>query len=224
MRLALPLASLMLTGALVGCGQQEGPDPGESATTETTLPGTSVSPTSATDDEPLFRVLSRAAVKKAMLTVDDLPPGYSQEPSEANEGKTFCDYKEPAEEKALVRRDFVKGAGLSAELLAITIRQYGSVKDADAAWNALTKALETCKGEQYDGSQLTYTRMSAPRLGEESLGLKIDVDGVTLLQNFVLVGPAVISAGGGGAVNADADAITTALEKQVARYEGAARN
>lgn len=223
MRRSQPLVSLLLVGSLAACGGQSEPSPGESATTEATLPATTAS-APASSAGPEFRILGRTAVKRALLTVDDLPPGYSQEPSEPSEGKTFCDYREPAEERVYVRRDFLKGGGLSAELLTISIRQYGSISDANAAWKALTKALKTCKGEEYDGSQLTYTRMSAPDLGDDSLGLKIDVDGVTLLQNFVLVGPAVLSGGGGGAVNADADTIVAALRKQVARYDGAARN
>ena len=223
MRLSQPLVSLLLVGALAACGGQSEPNASESLTTEATLPATTSTAT-APSAVPEFQILGRAAVKRVLLNVDDLPPGYSQEPSDPSDGKTFCDYKEPAKERVYVRRDFIKGGGLSAELLTISIRQYGSVDEANAAWNALRKALRTCKGEEYDGSQLKYTRMSAPDLGEDSLGLKIDVDGVTLLQNFVLVGPAVLSGGGGGAVNADADTIVAALRKQVARYDGAARN
>lgn len=223
MQLSRPLVSLMLVGALSACGGTSEPPSVESIITETTLPTTSATAPSPSGS-PEFQILSRVAVRHTLLSVDDLPPGYSQEPSEPDEGKNFCDYKEPAKAQAYLRRDFLKGGGLSAELLTITIRQYGSIKDANAAWDALAKALESCKGEEYDGSQLTYTRMSAPDLGENSLGLKIDVDGVTLLQNFVLVGPAVISGGGGGAVNADADTIVAALRKQVVRYVGEARN
>lgn len=130
----------------------------------------------------------------------------------------------PTEEKLRVRRDFTKGGGMSAELVSITLRQFKSVEDASAAWNAMTETLKTCKSEVYEGTELTYSPMSAPKLGDASIGLKVDAGGMTLLQNFVLVGPVMISGGGGGLMNADADTIANLLKVQVERYVDAAMN
>jgi hypothetical protein len=88
----------------------------------------------------------------------------------------------------------------------------------------MVKTLKTCRGEMSDGTKLTYSPMSAPEIGDGSQGVKIEADGLTLLQNGVLVGPAMGSVGGGGVMNADADAIARLLRAQVERYENRAIN
>lgn len=181
-------------------------------------------PTTSTSKPPApaYQVLTPASLEKALVQIDQLPPGYSQDPPSDDGGnKYFCDYKPPAEEMFRVRRDFTKGGGMSAELLSITIRQFKSEEEARAAWTAMTKTLKTCKTEVYEGTRLTYSLMSAPKLGDASTGLKMDADGTTLLQNFVLVGPAMISVGG-GLINADADTMAKLLKTQVERYGDAA--
>lgn len=228
MRIALPIASLLIAGTLAGCGGEQSATspqatgsntPGAGATSATT-------PTaSPTPEAPSYEILTQAALEEALLEVDQLPPGYSQDPPNADGGnKTFCDYKPPTEEKFRVSRDFTKGGGMSAELLSITLRQFKSVEQASAAWNAMNETLKTCKSEVSEGTKFTYSPMSAPKLGDASTGLKMDVDGMTVLQNFVLVGPVMISGGGGGLMNADADTIAKLLETQVERYVGAAMN
>lgn len=220
MRTALPIASLFVGCLLSACGDGEGRSAPRSSASSSTAGGDTADPSaSATPTEPSYELLSKAGLRKALLKLDDLPPGYSQDPqSQDNGNKTFCDYKPPAVEKVRVRRDFVKGAGMSAELVSVILRQFGSPDEAKAAWQALTTALRTCKSEVYDGSKLTYSKLSAPKLGDASLGLKIEVDDYALLQNFVLSGPVMVSAGGGGLMNADADVVAQVLEAQVKRY------
>ena len=104
---------------------------------------------------------------------------------------------------------------MSAELISITLRQFKSVEEASAAWNAMTETLNTYKGELHEGTKFTYSPMSAPKLGDASTGLQVDAHGVTLLQNFVLVGPDMISGGGGGLMNAADDTIAKLLETQL---------
>ncbi len=64
--------------------------------------------------------------------------------------------------------------------------------------------------------------MSVDKLGERSLGLRIDSDGSTMLQQFTLDGPVLINVGTGG-LDAEADTATKLLRDQVDRYEAAAR-
>jgi hypothetical protein len=64
--------------------------------------------------------------------------------------------------------------------------------------------------------------MSAPDVGDASLGVKIVADGVGLLQFFSVVGPVLVNTGGGGLMNANADEVMRLLEAQVKKYEGAA--
>jgi hypothetical protein len=228
MRVALPIASLVLAGTLAACGGESPSDSAPSAGATVPAPATpaSAAPSSTPPPPvPTYKVLTEAALKKALLGLDELPPGYSQDPpDEDDENKNFCDYKAPAVEKVRVGRDFTKGGGMSAEFISIKLRQFKSTEAAKAAWKAMTRALRSCKGEVYDGTKLTYSRMSAPKLGDAAMGVKIDADGVTLVQNFVLVGPVMISAGGGGLTNTDADAVSSALKAQVKSYIQAARN
>lgn len=220
---ALAFASLLMALSLMGCGGAS-----EQATASKTpgqaAPAATTPAASPTAQAPTYAILAKGALEKTLVGVDELPPGYSQDPPKADSGnKTFCDYKVPAEEKVRVGRDFTKGGGLSAELMSITLRQFASEKDAKAAWSALTETLKTCKSEVYQGTTLTYSPMSAPKIGDASVGVKLDADGTTLVQNFVLVGPTMISGGGGGLMNADVDTVAKVLEAQVEQYLSAAK-
>lgn len=220
-RVAVSLVlSCILSLALVACGS-ETKEPAEKDVSGSA--SASAPATVATSAAPQIEPLSKRELKSVLLTIDDLPPGYSQDPPSKDEGnKYFCDYKPPVEEKARFRRDFTKAGGMSAEVLSLTIRQFESAEDARASWDVMVSTLKTCKSEVYDGSTLHYSRMSAPEMGDASAGVKIEADGVTIVQTFVLVGPALVSGGSGGLMDVDVDAATAALQKQVDRYESAA--
>ncbi|ROR90955.1 hypothetical protein EDD33_1812 [Nocardioides aurantiacus] len=222
MRLSRTTTSLIAAAlCLSGCGGgSETPDRADgSASGDTTTKAEPTKPAA-----PEFRVLGKPALTKALLGVQDLPPGYAQDPPDPNRAtnKTFCDYEQPFTEKNYVSRDFTKGGGLSAELLRVGLRQYANADEAKAAFTALTDALETCTGETYQGTQLTYSPMSAPKVGDGAVGIKITADDTVLLQNFALVGPTLINTGGGGLMNANADEVTTLLKAQAKAYETAA--
>ena len=228
MRIAPLIASFLVASTLVGCGGEEDPaDPIQAAASNPQ--NIDVAPGEPSDGSPappsvVYKILSRDALEQALLEIDDLPPGYSQDEAAPDDGtrKTFCDYKEAAKEKYRVNRAFTKGGGLSSEYVSVYLRQYGSTEEARTAWEAMTDALGTCKSEVFEGSKLSYARMSAPKLGDASIGVRIEGEGVTLLQNFVLVGPVLMSVGGGGLMNSDADAVAGLLKAQVDRYVAAA--
>jgi len=64
--------------------------------------------------------------------------------------------------------------------------------------------------------------MSAPMVGDASVGVKVNADGTDLLQTFALVGPTLVNTGGGGLMNASADDVNSLLEAQVDAYKLAA--
>lgn len=141
-----------------------------------------------------------------------MPVGYSQDPEEDSKvNKNFCDYKAPFEEKVRVRRDFTKGGGLSSEVASVALRQYQSPEQARAAFDALVKTMETCTTETYQGTKMAYAAMSAPKVGDCSIGIRIEADNFTILQNFALVGPTLVSTGGGGVMNVNADQVANLL-------------
>jgi hypothetical protein len=214
-RTGLATACLLL---VTGCG---GSDQAPNADTDSGADAPEKS-APAKPAAPSYRVIGKPGLTKALLGVQDMPPGYSQDPpSAASPDKTFCNYKPPFKEKIYVSRDFTKGGGLSAELLRVGLRQYANPQQAKAAFNALTDALETCTGETYDGTKLTYTPMSAAKVGDDSVGVKITADDTTLLQNFALIGPTLVSTGGGGLMNANADEVTNLLKAQSRAYQTA---
>ena len=218
-----PLAAVSVSLVLVaGCGSADKASEPQSADTSTTT--TSVASTTVTTPPtPTYRLLSEEELAGALLGIEDVPAGYSQDPpSDEGANKTFCDYTPPFEEQIRVRRDFTKGGGLSAELLSVGLRQYASTEEAKASFDALTDALASCPSESYEGMEMTYAAMSAPKVGDASVGVKITADGTDLLQTFALVGPTLVNTGGGGLMNASADDVNMLLEAQVNAYEAAA--
>lgn len=210
------LASLAVAATLVaGCGH--------GGTSQSGSPAASTA-TTTTPAAPAYRILPKDQLAKALLELQDLPPGYSQDPPAAEgPSKTVCDYPPPFEESVRVRRDFTKGGGMSAEYLSLGLRQYANADQAKASFDALTNALKTCTGETYNGVQSTYAPMSAPKVGEGSVGVKITAGDTGLLQFFAVVGPVLVNTGGGGLLNANANEVMSLLEAQVNRYRTAAK-
>lgn len=208
-----------------GGGSSDGPgsrdDPSAQAQGKSTQEeGTSGS---ATESSALsYEVLPEADLEAALLTIQDVPVGYSQDPPVAPTTKTFCDYKVPFTETAFVRRDFTKGGGMSSEFFSVGLRQYESEDQAQESFDALVNALSTCTGETYNGAELAYAPLAPPKVGDGSVGVQITADGVVLLQNFALVGPSIVSTGGGGLIQSDADEIASLLGDQVETYQAAA--
>lgn len=94
---------------------------------------------------------------------------------------------------------------LSENEFADALRQYAGAEQARAAFDAASHALETCKSEQYQGEEVGYALMAAPKVGDGALGVELTVQGSEAPQYFVLVGPSLIDVGGGGLTNADND-------------------
>jgi hypothetical protein len=111
---------------------------------------------------------------------------------------------------------------LSAELLSVGFRQYADADQARASFDALDNALVSCTGETYGGTKATYARMSAPKVGDGSIGVKITADSTAVLQFFAVVGPVLVNTGGGGLMNANADEVMELLKAQVNKYEASA--
>jgi hypothetical protein len=208
------LATLALILLVAGCGDSSATD---SSRTTTASTGT------AAPVAPAQRFLSEIELTEALLGIQDLPAGYSQDsPSDKPVDKTFCDYKPAFQEKTYVERDFTKGGGLSSEFLKVGLRQYANADQARASFKSLTDALATCTGEMYNGSKMTYAPMSAPKVGDGSIGVKITADGTALLSFFAVDGPVLINTGGGGLMNANADEVINLLKAQVTKYEASA--
>jgi hypothetical protein len=173
---------------------------------------------------PVYQILSKDDLTKALLPLNAMPTGYSDDPSQDSTGadKTFCNYKQPYTAKIRVSRSYLKGGGLSAEVIAVTLRQYADTAQAKASFDAMAKTLDTCREDTSDGQKVTYALMNVPVVGDRSLGVRIQTQTATVLQGFALVGPTLISTGTGGLITVNPDLVTDLLAKQAARYTDAA--
>jgi hypothetical protein len=224
-RLAAACFVLLLVASCGSSDKADAPDGSrDSAAAESTTSTTSPTSTTTIPAPPAYRVLSEEELTGTLLGLEDLPAGYSQDPPEAGDTeKTFCDYVPPFMPQIEVGRKFTKGGGMSSEALVIGFRQFTSPDEARAAFDALTNALASCTGETYKGRQLTYAPMSAPKVGDASIGVKISQNGADLLQFFALAGPTLINTGGGGPLNASTEELTSLLDAQIRAYQTAAQ-
>lgn len=222
------IVSAVMLFLLAGCGSDSGKSgrpetasgDASSASTASAAPSATPTPTPA---EPEYGTLSKADLTDALLDIQDLPAGYSQDPpSQDGPDKTFCNYKAPFNAPEKTSRGFTKGVGLSGQVLSVGLRQYKNADQAEAAFDALNKALETCHTETYQGSKMTYALMSAPKVGDGTVGVRITGDNTTALQNFALVGPTLVNTGAGGLMDVNADQVAGLLEDQVNVYQTAA--
>lgn len=177
---------------------------------------------SSTVDSATFRQLSATELEDLLLTVDDMPAGYRQDPpDESTSSATYCG---SAPEHAPLRphHGFTKGGGFSTEVASIQLSQYASTEDAAKNLDVLRSSLRTCKGEVYQGEPVTYTLMATPKLKYPTLGIRVQSASYTALVEIAQVGPTVVVAGAAGITTADADLAAGMLTTQVSRYEAAA--
>lgn len=217
---------IVLSGLmLAACGStsstpsaDERPTPGASSPVPT-QPATS-SPASI-PAVPTYAQLTSRQLIKALPALDDMPAGYTAEQPETKDtSTTFCNYKQPNQENGYASITF---DGSSTSAIEAGIRQYGSVADASAQQAALAKALRTCHSMTSDGTTLKVARMSAPSLGDRSIGTALSSQGYTIAELFIQVGPVVIQVGEAGLGSADITKVTAIAKKTIAKYEDAAK-
>ena len=195
-----------------------------SATTTTGSPTTPVTQP-ATPLGPQYASLSKTALGQALLGLDDMPNGYADTTTKADQvddAGTFCNYKRPFPNKTYVTRTFTKGSGFSSELISPTIRQYASAVQAKVSMRKLLSTLETCKRFTSDGESLKVSKVKADPVGEMSVAVRLEGSTFTIIQGYALVGPSMVSVGTGGVTSVDGDLVGPLLKKQVDRYRRAA--
>lgn len=104
----MAFAAAVMAIAMAGCGGTD-ESSGSTSTTVADVTTTTAQATTTTAARPTYRILSEAELTSALLDVQALPPGYSQDPpADQGRNKTFCDYKPPFTESTRVRRDFTE--------------------------------------------------------------------------------------------------------------------
>ncbi|MEW2250642.1 hypothetical protein AB0907_25340 [Streptomyces sp. NPDC006975] len=213
------LGAAAISVALTACSNTATP----TVARPTASPSSAASSSASFSPKPQARLLTKTQLTSALLSLSQMPAGWSPDSNPSAGDKTFCNYRQPHKAQVQVSHTFQKGGGLTATLASVGIRQYASASDAAESFTAMEKALESCHQETYQGSVLKYSPMSVDKLGDRSLGVRIDSDGSTALQQFTLDGPVLINVGTGGLTDPEADTATKLLHDQVERYEAAAR-
>ena len=171
-------------------------------------------------------MLSRSALSKTLLSLNDMPNGYADTTTKADQvddAGTFCHYKRPYANKTYVTRNFTKGGGFSGELISPSIRQYASPVQAKASMAKLLATLKTCRKFTSDGESLKVSKVKADPVGEMSVAVRLEGSSFTIIQGYSLVGPSLITVGTGGITSVDGDVVGPLLKKQVDRYSAAAQ-
>lgn len=178
------------------------------------------SATSPSSTAPTYRKLTPDQLVKTLLTLDGLPAGYTAEkPDLTDSNETFCHYKQPNKENGYAAITFDGG---SSSAIGHTIRQYDSVADASAQQDALAKAVQAGCSMTENGTKLKVAQMSAPKLGDRTIGVALTGGGVTIDEVFVQVGPSVLAIAEAGVGSANVTEMTSLAKKAIAKYESAA--
>ena len=236
MKLSVAVAAAVTCAlALGGCAGSQTPTTAGSPASSTTASATaSVTPTASASAQPAvaapvapqYKVLSKSALTKTLLTLDDMPNGYADTTTKADQvddAGTFCNYKRPNPNKTYVTRTFTKGGGFSAQLVSPSIRQFATPAQAKANMVKLVTVLKTCKKFTSDGDRVKVAKVKATPAGEMSIAVRMEGEGFTIIQQYALVGPSMITVGTGGVTSVDGDVVSPLMKKQVAKYATAAK-
>jgi hypothetical protein len=186
-RVAIGIVTLALFGSACGGGAGEktvraGGSVGEPEPTTTTQASTT---TMTAKKAPL----TAAALQEALLTVEDLPPGYALSPPDEDDGDdtddTYCDGADPA--KAVppaLEQEIGFRKGPLGPFLSQSILQYTVADEAQRYMAEFRRILDNCSsydrtGADGETSTVTVTKMSFGPVGDDTLAIKFTVQGAS---------------------------------------------
>lgn len=220
---AAVLAAATLSLFLTGCGSS---DSGSDASTSTpTAATTSISSTPTASDSPAeatYPILSQADLEAAVLTVGDLPPGYTQDPPDDSTSRSRYCGSSPTPAATRAHHSFTKGRGRATVFAQAALSQYQDAAEAKQNFDTWANGLAGCPGETVGPNTLTYEVVPTPDVGHPAVGLRISADSFSILLQAALVGPTVVTAAAGGVTSSDAALAGQLFQQQVAAYEAAA--
>ena len=211
--------TIMLVAITASCSSSS---PAESASPPTTT-SSNAPATSQTPEAPEFQQLDKKALTSALLELDSLPAGWSEDTSSSGSNKsTYCGAK-PSKADIIVQRAFEKGGGLSTEIASVGLSQYSSADEASSQFEKFRDGMKDCKSEKVDGDTVKYAVVNTEDVGYPSFGFKVTAESYGVIINVSQVGPTLVQVGSGGIVNTDADLAGDLLQEQVDSYTTAAR-
>lgn len=226
MRLVIALVGIAL--AVTACGGSSSTSAtGSDAPSMSTpaMTGSSAAASADSQNSTSSAPMTSGDLRKRLLTIDDLPPGYSADKLTTSDssdkgGHTFCNYKAvPA--RAVALQSFTNEQGLASSVFQVGIRRYASEAQAAGQMELLKDTMQTCNGETTQGEAVKYSVISAPALGSDHLGIRIELKEGTSAEYFMLVGPDMVQvAMGGTALSGQTiNELTDLATKQVAKVQ-----
>lgn len=184
-RVAIGIAALALFGSACGGGAGEKTVRAAGSVGEPTTTTQASTTTTTAKKSPL----TAAALQGALLTVEDLPPGYALSPPDEDAGDgtddAYCDGADPAKtvppawEKEIGFRKGPLGPFLSQSIL-----QYTVADEAERYMAEYRRILDNCSSydrTDADGetSTVTVTKMSFDTVGHDTLAITFTVRGAS---------------------------------------------
>jgi hypothetical protein len=220
----------LLLPALVSCGGNG--DKADDAVSEPTTQAASHSSPPA-DPTPATKQLSEAELNKVLPTLDDMPAGFSpsKDDSDDEDSKGFlcgADFNGVKLRNAKASVDYGAQEGLSAQQMTFAVSQYDSPEQVEEQVQQFADVVDTCDVFTSDGDTYTVTPMSAGRIGDHTVAVKMTTnsEGFDVTVNAIIVGTgpslvAALSASAGLTGSSVADLVRLTGET-VNQYESAA--
>lgn len=224
-RLLTPLAALLLVPSLlVGCGSD---DPQQADTLdETTTTSTATEPTAGSgpaDTAAPSGPITQDALAGVLLTVNDMPSGWSVSPPDAEDADEFCkaapDYREPTLESEVSFQE--------SDFGPFVIESAGTYDDAKAFMTEIRKVVEACRDfteTDDDGTESkgSFQPLSFPKFGEETFATRLSGNsgGFPISGDIVFVrldDELVLLCGSLGVVGGGVDGFEALVRKAVER-------
>lgn len=173
--------------------------------------------------------LTESQLEDVLLGLDDMPDGFSEQQSDDSDDSDegFCGADTKGDPTASASSDFIKQEGLSVEFISVGIGQYGTEAEADHLMEEFAGVLEDCDETELDGNTYQLEPISAPDLGDETLGMKVtgesdDIE-ITIELLVIRVQDCTILVQSGGALltGPSMDTLADVASKQVDRLEDA---
>jgi hypothetical protein len=235
---------VVLTSALVGCGSDR---PERAVTVDPELSSTSGRPTNAdvekveAPENSAGEQLTRAQIETALLSVSDLPSGWSKTPDEKDDESE--DTIEPARCQAVINAldddstnaaakgeaNFNKG-GAFGTIMSETISSYSREVDSRVVQHIADAFSEcptfTSTDEEGEVSTVTVSPMSFANLGDQTLAVTMTFESsmftVSVNVAYVVVGHNVVALINGGLGGADGAQFEKFAKQAVSKLEHAA--
>lgn len=212
------LAACLLSVSLASCGGG-----GEKSNEPTSVP--SAATKSAQPSKEPSPAITKQELPEVILSVDEMPTGYAKDGKDDDGTPTsrYCDYKPKHKQLMGISRTFNRD---DVDIVNASVRVFESAAVAREAMAQVKSVLDDgCTEQSLEGEKYRFGLVSAPSAGDQSYAVRADIkSGGSVVNWYVLRGPAVLTVGGGGYSPMPIDDLRPLLDKQLAKFDAALSN